>query len=45
MQTLKYITDGGVTIKRNLFDDWHHVYEKEVDFLDQKDKLRQAQNG
>jgi len=38
MQTLKYITDGGITIKRNLFDDWHHVYEKEVNFLDPKDK-------
>jgi len=26
MQTLKYISEGGIVIKRNLFDAWHHVY-------------------
>lgn len=37
MQTLKYIRDGGTLIKRNLFDEWVHIYEKEVNFLNEKE--------
>lgn len=37
MQSLKYISEGGILIKRNLFDDWFHIYEKEVQYLDPKE--------
>jgi hypothetical protein len=37
MQSLKYISEGGILIKRNLFDDWFHFYEKEVQYLDPKE--------
>ena len=30
MQTLKYISDGGITIRKNLFNQWMNLYENEV---------------
>lgn len=37
LQTLKYVSEGGIQIKRNLFDTWHHVYEKEITHLSPKE--------
>ena len=39
MQTLKYISEGGIVIKRNLFDTWLHVYDKEIQYLDPKESI------
>jgi len=33
LQTLKYISEGGTVIKKNLFNSWLNLYENEINYF------------